>query len=382
MRDVHLNLQDEDMPQAPSVLPAPESVSSTTSTISMVTSNPIDAVKKLLHQRDQYIGLLIDMIEGTDLDNEQGQNHISEMRAKVEGMNKLIFTLKSSAKLSEANVTSALSGDNEGISLSKQDLPKFQLRSSATKYFPNELTYDSIHHFLRSFEKVILSSGKSVEDVWRRYIPLTIPYDLDLWLNQELLKAGTWSAAKDLFTKKFNNAALRLDARREVQTATMKPGETTEEYYNRFARAMLEAGYSSEDTTLGDTFLLGFPASWQIQINSVLCAQYPGQSDFTANQIVTCALNILNGQKCPISFISVKKGGASRGGGVSPKSSTAGFSSPAGSSPSFFCSNHGGAQARHNEKDCRLNKGASTSRRVDRSNVPKKASGNTFCKWC
>ncbi|KAL9536486.1 hypothetical protein PS6_011881, partial [Mucor atramentarius] len=83
------------------------------------------------------------------------------------------------------------------------DLPKFQLKSNAKRYFPSgEVAYDSIHHFLRSFEKVILSSGKAVEDVWRRYnIPLTIPYDLlDLWLNQDLLTAKSWSAAKEKFT--------------------------------------------------------------------------------------------------------------------------------------------------------------------------------------
>lgn len=150
------------------------------------------------------------------------------MRAKVEAMNRLISTVKHSAKLSESNVAAFISGDNEGISLSKQDLPKFQLRSHATKCFPKEISYDSIHHFLRFFKKVISSSGKTIENVWRRYIPLTIPYDLDLWRNQNLLETKSWSAAKGKFTSKFSNAALRLDARREVQTATMRPGETTE----------------------------------------------------------------------------------------------------------------------------------------------------------
>lgn len=69
----------------------------------------------------------------------------------------------------------------------------------------------------------------------------------------------------------------------------MKSRETNEEYYNRFARAVMEAGYFTENTTLGDTFLLGFPATWQIQINSVLYAQYPETLDFTAGQIVNCA---------------------------------------------------------------------------------------------
>lgn len=94
--------------------------------------------------------------------------------------------------------------------------------------------------------------------------------------------------AKEKLTSEFSNAALRLDARCEVQIATMKSGETTEGYYNRFAGAMMEAGYSSEDTTLGDTFLLGFPNQWQTHINTVLGVHYPNCSHFTASQIATC----------------------------------------------------------------------------------------------
>ncbi|CAO0789981.1 unnamed protein product [Mucor circinelloides] len=366
--------------QSPSIS---SSLVSSSATMSSPVSNYADSVKKLVWRRDNLMNLLMDMIENTEINNVQGQQHIIEMRTKVKDMNKLISTLNQSVKLSEANVTAYISGDNEGISLSKQDLPKFQLKSNAKRYFPSEAAYDSIHHFLRSFEKAILSSGKAVENVWRRYIPLTIPYDLDLWLNQDLLTAQSWSAAKDKFTSKFSYAALRLDACREVQTASMKPGETTEEYYNRFARAMMEAGYSSEDTTLGDTFLLGFPNEWQIQINAVLGVHYPGCSNFTASQIVNCAMNVLNSQKCPISFVnSAKKHGNSRASS-SASSGSPSSSVSSSSAPRFYCSNHGGSQARHNEKDCRLNKGASSSRRVvEKANVPKKASGNTFCKWC
>ena len=219
IRDIQLDRQyesrdggseDEDMPlvtaenkveQAPLVgghierdaIPssAPSSVpSSVTPLKSSSGTNHVGALKKMFWKRDQYLSLLTDMIAGTDLDNQEGQAHIQDMNNKVEEMNKLISTLKHSIKLSEASVKASIfgsnNGDNGGISLSKRDLPMFQLRTSATKYFPKDQAYDSIHHFLRSFEKVILSSGQSVDDVWRRYIPLTIPYDLDLWLNQEL----------------------------------------------------------------------------------------------------------------------------------------------------------------------------------------------------
>jgi hypothetical protein len=58
-----------------------------------------------------------------------------------------------------------------GLCLSKQDFPKSQLKSSITKYFPKDKSYESVNHFLRSFEKVISSTGEDIESIWRRYVP-------------------------------------------------------------------------------------------------------------------------------------------------------------------------------------------------------------------
>ncbi|KAG1111612.1 hypothetical protein G6F42_014970 [Rhizopus arrhizus] len=148
--------------QSPSIS---SSLVSSSATMSSPVSNYADSVKKLVWRRDNLMNQLMDMIENTEINNVQGQQHIIGMRTKVKDMNKLISTLKQSVKLSEANVTASISGDNEGISLSKQDLPKFQLKSNAKRYFPSEAAYDSIHHFLRSFDKSILSAGKAGDDV-------------------------------------------------------------------------------------------------------------------------------------------------------------------------------------------------------------------------
>lgn len=70
-------------------------------------------------------------------------------------------------------------------------------------------------------------------------------------------------------------------------------------------------------------------------------------------------MDVLNSQKCPISFVNnTKKHGSSRASSSAPSgSSSAAFSS----ATRFYCSNHGGSQARHNEKDCRLNKSSSSN---------------------
>jgi hypothetical protein len=58
----------------------------------------MDTLKKMFWKRDQYLSLLTDMIAGTDLDNQEGQAHVQDMRVKVEERNKLISTLKYSFK--------------------------------------------------------------------------------------------------------------------------------------------------------------------------------------------------------------------------------------------------------------------------------------------
>ncbi|KAI7898480.1 uncharacterized protein BX663DRAFT_555839 [Cokeromyces recurvatus] len=52
-----------------------------------------------------------------------------------------------------------------GLALSRKDLPKFQLATSLVRPFPNEEAFESVEHFLRTFEKVIESSGRQIEFV-------------------------------------------------------------------------------------------------------------------------------------------------------------------------------------------------------------------------
>ncbi|CEP08909.1 hypothetical protein, partial, partial [Parasitella parasitica] len=262
--------------------------------------SPVDAARKLVAKRDQYLSLISDMISGTDIDHADGQKHILEVRRQIEDLNKTISIIKQSVKLSGDRVAAsfnnvATSGESgAGISLSKRDLPKFQLKSAATKYFPGEESYDSVFHFLRIFEKVVSSSGNDVETVWKRYLPLTIPYEYDLWLKQELLACVSWKEAQESFVKKFNNSLLRLNARRAVQSACMLGGETSEAYFNRFSRACVEAGYDLCDTSIADAFLNGFPDHWQIQITALLCTSFPGVTSWTTQQVASCAINILS----------------------------------------------------------------------------------------
>ncbi|KAL9536419.1 hypothetical protein MBANPS3_012661, partial [Mucor bainieri] len=166
------------------------------STVSDKKRDPVLVLKKVIARRDTYFNLYTDMVS-TEASDDKAVKHLQEIRAKIEGLNKDISVLKNSVRLSDDKVTAAVESSiattaNGGIRLSKQDLPKFQLKSSSTKYFPKDEAYESVNHFLRSFEKVISSSGENIELIWKRYVPLTLPYELDNWLNNDVLTCRTW----------------------------------------------------------------------------------------------------------------------------------------------------------------------------------------------
>ncbi|CEP08911.1 hypothetical protein, partial, partial [Parasitella parasitica] len=255
-----------------------------------------------------------------------------------------------------------------GIALSKRDLPKFQLKSAAVKYFPGEEAFDSVFHFLRNFEKVVGSAGQDVEVMWRNYLPLTIPYEYDEWLKQELVKCRTWKEVGVEFVRKFNNPLLRLNARRAVQSAAMQGGETVEGYYNRFSRSCAEAGYDAADTSIGDAFLNGFPNEWQIQVTTLLCTSFPGATSWTVGQISSCAMNILNTKKCPFSFVG-RAAAAGGSGGVNIVGAAG--KSAGGSRGTTGGGNNNGSFGSTKSYD-----------EGKRRNLPTKATGTNFCSHC
>lgn len=363
--------------------------------------DPVLVLKKVIARRDSYFNLYTDMMN-TEASDEKSIKHLGEIRTKLENLNKDISVLKNSVRLSNDKVTASVesalaintAGSNGGIRLSKQDLPKFQLKSSSTKYFPKDEAYESVNHFLRSFEKVISSSGESIESIWKRYIPLTLPYELDNWLNNDVLTCGSWSDVGVAFNKKFgNNAMLKLQSRREVFNAKMRAGESTEEYTTRFTKAVSEANYSLDNTTIGDAFLTGFPEEWQTQINTVLLCNHTDRDYWTIDEIHMAAINIYNSKTAPFSFVNKVRGTSDTTGQQSKR-----FKATNKEAVTYFCPNHGGTAAKHNEKDCydNINKtglpssgGMSSNKPSNKStqflgnkNVPRKSTGNTFCKWC
>ncbi|CEP09241.1 hypothetical protein [Parasitella parasitica] len=263
------------------VSPLDKSARSEASTSPSVPANrcsPVDAARKLVAKRDQYLSLISDMISGTDIDHADGLKHILEVRRQIEDMNKTVSIIKQSVKLSgdpvaaSFNSVSASGESGAGFSLSKRNLPKFQLKSAATKYFPAEGSYDSVFHFLRIFERVVSSSAGAV--------------------GVRVLAGGS-----RILREEIQQLAVRV-----VQSACMLGGETSEAYFNRFSRACVGAGYDLCDTSIADVFLNGFPDHWQIQITALLCTSFPGVTSWTTQQVASFTINILSTIKCPLTI--------------------------------------------------------------------------------
>ncbi|KAG2192934.1 hypothetical protein INT46_003144, partial [Mucor plumbeus] len=81
----------------------------------------------------------------------------------------------------------------ESLALNRRDLPKFQLSSFAVKAFPNEEVFESVDHYLRTFESILNSSSLDLEMQWAKLLPLCMPNGERAWVDKTLLKCLSWA---------------------------------------------------------------------------------------------------------------------------------------------------------------------------------------------
>jgi hypothetical protein len=125
---------------------------------SLLTGN---GVEQLGNEPDAYEQTLGQLIKNIDTYN----HHIDVMTATI---------AKKSQPITASTESTETQGTTNGASsftfrLTPGDLPKFQLKGD-TVYYPGEDSYDSVEHFLRTFEKTISSSGYKVENIWKQCI--------------------------------------------------------------------------------------------------------------------------------------------------------------------------------------------------------------------
>ena len=123
---------------------------------------------------------------------------------------------------------------HESLALNCRNLPKFQLASSAVKAFPNEEVFESVDHYLRTFESFLNFSSLELETQWEKLLPLSMPNRERAWVDKTLLKCHTWSDAKATFARRFGFAAITRRNTDLVYTMIVKVSDSIMDYTCRF----------------------------------------------------------------------------------------------------------------------------------------------------
>ncbi|KAG1080396.1 hypothetical protein G6F42_023368 [Rhizopus arrhizus] len=299
-------LHDMDLTANPIVTPSPpEPTASTEGEENNVISNappPVakpptltEVLKKVLLKKENAQIAYLRALNDPDVNGDEAD----QLRDSVLNLDKQVKALSDGLKAAAATSSSLSS---IGLKILKRDLPKFQLEDNKAKPFPNEEAYRSVDHFLSEFEKIVYSSGQDIENVWRKYIPLTLSYELDDWMKTAVMKCNVWRDVKLVFSKKFGTVVSRIHKRRAVMNLEIGFNEfVDDEYSNRFFRTVGEAGYHRDDMTIGDVFLLSLPEPWQLNICTVLLSNTKRQT-WTTTKIHNAAVDLL-GEKTTQSLL-------------------------------------------------------------------------------
>ncbi|GAN06107.1 hypothetical protein MAM1_0112d05584 [Mucor ambiguus] len=291
-------------------------------------------LKKVLLKKENAQVAYLTALNNPNVNDDEA----NQLRSSVNNLDKYVKTLTDGLKAAAAATAatakaSAAAGlpSSSGLKISKRDLPKFQLEDNKAKPFPAEEAYRSVDYFLSEFEKIVYSSGQDIESVWRKYIPLTLSYELDDWMKTIVMKCSGWRDVKLVFSKKFGTVVSRIHKRRAVMNMEIGFNESVDEYSNRFFRTVGEAGYHRDDLTIGDVFLLSLPEPWQLNICTVLLSNTKRQA-WTATEIHNAAVDLL-GEKTPQSLMLLGKEAKRKFGPADKPTTIASGSSATSSSP-------------------------------------------------
>ncbi|EIE87751.1 hypothetical protein RO3G_12462 [Rhizopus delemar RA 99-880] len=164
-----------------------------------------------------------------------------------------------------ASPNANISGRNAGLTSSHRDLPKFQLASSVVRPFPNEEVFESVEHFLARFENIIKGSAyRDVEQVWKQFLPLCLPYSDNAWVETDLRKCNTWAEARAAFKEHHGSSLATRHYTDLVFTMQMSNKESIGDYSKKFLQAVYNAGLPSDDPRIADRFLASLTLSVQM----------------------------------------------------------------------------------------------------------------------
>ncbi|OAD78042.1 hypothetical protein PHYBLDRAFT_141905 [Phycomyces blakesleeanus NRRL 1555(-)] len=176
---------------------------------------------------------------------------------------------KCSVMLASPNTNTERADREEELTLSRRDLPKFQLASSTIKPFSNE-------------EK--------------NFLPLCLSYTDDGWVEMDFKKCIDGKAAKSCFNKRHGSSLVSRQFTNQVFTMMMKNTESIGDYLKKFPCAVYNAGLPKDNAYIANRFLALLILSVQTLVRVIMAhSGYNGESkrDWTVEQVTQISRYIL-----------------------------------------------------------------------------------------
>ncbi|KAG0165760.1 hypothetical protein DFQ29_001387, partial [Apophysomyces sp. BC1021] len=126
--------------------------------------------------------------------------------------------------------------------LSYRDIPAFQVTGTLV-WRPGKEVFDSVEHFLRTFQKVLIAFDVNLDANWEKWLSLSLRDDHDAWFESRLANKNlTWAQAHKLFVQRFESPDRMIMMASKAYSMVMGKNETVLEYSTRFQKTYREGG--------------------------------------------------------------------------------------------------------------------------------------------
>ncbi|CAO0795192.1 unnamed protein product [Mucor circinelloides] len=277
--------------------------------------------------------------------------------------------------------------DSKARPVNLNEIPRFQVVGQA-KHWPDHPRFSTVDHFFSSFENVIRASGNEVNLVWKRYIPVSLPFDFDSWTKNDLLVCNDWEQAKALFRKHFGAPINAEESMAKLFSMRMKNGDTLQDYTNKFMKHVKDCDFPPNSNMLAKFYQFTLLRRNQQMMVNQMSIKHDSKHKWTINEIYECVLPLFlvdeqnRGDDHFDGEVKGKRKGGSGDAGTRAKM--------ARTSTGYFCARHGGENATHNTAECRSRlKSFGSENKPNRATTAAVAPGrtsssssNSLCNYC
>ncbi|KAK4521737.1 uncharacterized protein ATC70_004272 [Mucor velutinosus] len=241
--------------------------------------------------------------------------------------------------------------DSKARPVNLNEIPRFQVVGQA-KHWPDHPRFTTVDHFFSAFENVIRASGNEVNLVWKRHVPVSLPFDFESWTKNDLLACNDWDQAKALFRKHFGAPINSEESMAKLFSMRMKNNDTLQDYTNKFMKYVKDCGFPPNSNMLAKFYQFTLLRKNQQMMVNQMSVKHGFNHKWTINEIYECVLPLFlvdeqnRGDDDVEVDIRGKRKGGSGGSGSRTKMARV-------SATGYFCAKHGGSNANHNTIDCK-----------------------------